>query len=190
MTLLSGACLGGCSRSLVYFRDLEEGRQSGADCAAGPSRSAEARLTVNRAFAGIPQGRQGPDTKKTGYLSDCHRWQRIELRRWLESRSSQPAHDFITIIWRSLCRQDDASNSFSSSRRITVEFTGRRLRHRADCAKRQVLGPDAAIDIEPIDETDTRVNGPELLERFRSHSGFGLLALVGVSRTNIRAPSI
>jgi radical SAM superfamily enzyme len=50
----------------------------------------------------------------------------------------------------------------------------------ADCAERQVLGPDVEIDIEAIDETHTRVNVPRLLDRFRSHGNFGLLALVGV----------
>jgi len=50
----------------------------------------------------------------------------------------------------------------------------------ADCATREVLGPDVAIDIEAIDETHTRVNVPELLKRFRNHGNFGLLALVGV----------
>jgi hypothetical protein len=50
----------------------------------------------------------------------------------------------------------------------------------ADCAERQVLGPDIAIAIEAIDETHTRVNVPEPLNRFRNHDNFGLLALVGV----------
>jgi Radical SAM superfamily len=50
----------------------------------------------------------------------------------------------------------------------------------ADCAERQVLGPDVAIAIEAIDETHTRVNVPKLIDRFRSHGNFGLLALVGV----------
>jgi radical SAM superfamily enzyme YgiQ (UPF0313 family) len=50
----------------------------------------------------------------------------------------------------------------------------------ADCAERQVLGTDVAIAIDAIDETHTRVNVPELLERFRRHGNFGLLALVGV----------
>src|SRR5215831_16430435 len=50
----------------------------------------------------------------------------------------------------------------------------------ADCAERQVLGMDVAIDIAAIDETHTRVNVPALLERFRRHGNFGLLALVGV----------
>lgn len=50
----------------------------------------------------------------------------------------------------------------------------------ADCARREVLGPDAAIDIEAIDETHTRVNVQQLLARFRSHGNFGLIALIGV----------
>ena len=50
----------------------------------------------------------------------------------------------------------------------------------ADCAERLVLGPDVAIDLEAIDETHTRVDVPELIERFRRHSNFGMLALVGV----------
>jgi radical SAM superfamily enzyme YgiQ (UPF0313 family) len=49
-----------------------------------------------------------------------------------------------------------------------------------DCARRGVLGPDVEIDIEVIDETNTRVNIPRLIRRFRRHDGFGLLALVGV----------
>jgi hypothetical protein len=49
-----------------------------------------------------------------------------------------------------------------------------------DCAERQVLGPDVAIDIAVIDETNTRVNVPALLARLRSHGGFGLVGLVGV----------
>src|SRR5437763_4064649 len=50
----------------------------------------------------------------------------------------------------------------------------------ADCAERHVLGPDVAIEIEVIDETNTRVDLGKLLARFRIHGGFGLVALVGV----------
>jgi Radical SAM superfamily len=50
----------------------------------------------------------------------------------------------------------------------------------ADCAERQVLGPDVAIDIETIDETNTRVDVPTLLRRFRSNGNLGLIGLVGV----------
>jgi len=50
----------------------------------------------------------------------------------------------------------------------------------ADCAKRQVLGPDVAIDIEAIDETNTRVDVASLVARLRRNRNFGLVALVGV----------
>ena len=49
-----------------------------------------------------------------------------------------------------------------------------------DCAKRHVLGEDVEIDIDLIDETNTRVNIPKLIRRFRRHDNFGLLAMVGV----------
>jgi hypothetical protein len=44
----------------------------------------------------------------------------------------------------------------------------------SDCAERQVLGSDVAIDIEVIDETNTRVNVTALLAHFRHHCNFGL----------------
>jgi hypothetical protein len=50
----------------------------------------------------------------------------------------------------------------------------------ADCAERRVLGADIAINIDAIDETNTRVNVPDLLEMFRRTDNFGLVALVGV----------
>ena len=50
----------------------------------------------------------------------------------------------------------------------------------ADCVERQVLGLDVAVDIEAIDETNTRIDVPALLARFRRHGDFGLVALVGV----------
>jgi radical SAM superfamily enzyme YgiQ (UPF0313 family) len=50
----------------------------------------------------------------------------------------------------------------------------------ADCAARHVLGPDVDIDIEVIDETNTRIDIPALLARFRRHDDFGCVALIGV----------
>jgi len=50
----------------------------------------------------------------------------------------------------------------------------------ADCAERQVLGPDVAIDIEVMDETNTRVDIQGLIARFRRNGNFGLVVLVGV----------
>jgi Radical SAM superfamily len=50
----------------------------------------------------------------------------------------------------------------------------------SDCAERSVLGPDVEIDIEAIDETNTRVDVPALLARFKRNGGFGLVGLIGV----------
>jgi hypothetical protein len=50
----------------------------------------------------------------------------------------------------------------------------------ADCVERQVLGPDVDIAIDVVDETNTRINVPTLLARFRRHGNYGLVALVGV----------
>ena len=49
-----------------------------------------------------------------------------------------------------------------------------------DSAERRVLGSDVEFDIDPIDETNTRVNVPALVARFRRQGNFGLIALVGV----------
>ena len=49
-----------------------------------------------------------------------------------------------------------------------------------DCAERRVLGPNVDIAIDMIDETNTRVNIPKLLRRFRRDDGFGVVGLVGV----------
>ncbi|WP_331372031.1 B12-binding domain-containing radical SAM protein [Sinorhizobium chiapasense] len=50
----------------------------------------------------------------------------------------------------------------------------------ADCAERKVLGPDIAIDITVVDETNTRVDFPRLLRLVGRHDNFGMVALVGV----------
>jgi radical SAM superfamily enzyme len=50
----------------------------------------------------------------------------------------------------------------------------------ADCAERRVLGPDVEIDIEVIDETNTRIDIPALLSRYKGHDNFGCVALIGV----------
>ncbi|MDK1378424.1 MULTISPECIES: radical SAM protein [unclassified Sinorhizobium] len=50
----------------------------------------------------------------------------------------------------------------------------------ADCAERKVLGPDTAIDITVVDETNTRVDFPALLRVLGRRDNFGMVALVGV----------
>jgi radical SAM superfamily enzyme YgiQ (UPF0313 family) len=49
-----------------------------------------------------------------------------------------------------------------------------------DCSERRVLGPDVDIKIDVIDETNTRVNVPKLLHRFRKANRFGIVGLIGV----------
>jgi hypothetical protein len=50
----------------------------------------------------------------------------------------------------------------------------------ADCAEQKVLGSDIAIDIAVMDETNTRIDVPVLIEKFRRHGNLGCVALVGV----------
>jgi len=49
-----------------------------------------------------------------------------------------------------------------------------------DAANRQVLGPDVAIDVIPIDETNTRIKPRKIIAQLRRHGNFGLVGLVGV----------
>ena len=50
----------------------------------------------------------------------------------------------------------------------------------ARCAEDRVLGPDTGIDIDAMDETNTRIDIHGLIKRFAEHDNFGLVALVGV----------
>jgi hypothetical protein len=76
-------------------------------------------------------------------------------------------HDdgYVIRWWRGLV----PSNSLAALHGLAV-----------DCAERQVLGPDVDIDIDVIDETNTRVNVPKLLQRLKRCNGFGMVGLVGV----------
>jgi hypothetical protein len=49
-----------------------------------------------------------------------------------------------------------------------------------DAAERRVLGADVAIDVTPIDETNTRIKPKKLIAQLERHGGFGLVCLVGV----------
>lgn len=49
-----------------------------------------------------------------------------------------------------------------------------------DCDDRRVLGEDVSIEIVAIDETNTRVDIPRLIDDFRRNGSFGLVGLVGV----------
>ncbi len=94
---------------------------------------------------------------------------RPEAKRRFQLILIKPSHyhddGYVIRWWRALI----PSNSLAVLYGLAV-----------DSAERQVLGPDVAIDIEVIDETNTRVKFPKLIRRFREHGNFGLLALVGV----------
>jgi hypothetical protein len=81
----------------------------------------------------------------------------------------KPSHydddGYVIRWWRALI----PSNSLAAMYGIAV-----------DVAARKGLGPDIAIDIEVIDETNTRVDIPGLIARLERHDKFGLVALVGV----------
>src|ERR1700693_5468603 len=49
-----------------------------------------------------------------------------------------------------------------------------------DAEARQVLGPDVAVAITAIDETNTWVNPSKIVRKIAQHGGFGLVGIVGV----------
>ncbi|WP_322517846.1 radical SAM protein [Rhodopseudomonas palustris] len=49
-----------------------------------------------------------------------------------------------------------------------------------ESAARQVLGPDVEIDIEAMDEFNTRIDIAKLLKRLAAHGNFGMVGLIGV----------
>jgi len=93
----------------------------------------------------------------------------MTAKRWFQLVLIKPSHydddGYVIRWWRTMI----PSNSLAAVYGIA-----------ADCSKRQVLGPDVAIEITVIDETNTRVDAPALLARFRSHGNFGLVGLIGV----------
>ena len=95
-------------------------------------------------------------------------WNKVVKRRF-QLVLIKPSHyhddGYVIRWWRALI----PSNSLASVYGLAL-----------DCSQRQVLGPDVVIDIDLIDETNTRVNIPKLIRRFRQNDNFGLLAFVGV----------
>ena len=49
-----------------------------------------------------------------------------------------------------------------------------------ECIERGVLGPDVSVDLEAIDEFSQRIDIRKLVQQFRRHNNFGLVAFVGV----------
>ncbi len=94
---------------------------------------------------------------------------KIEAKRSFKLLLIKPSHydddGYVIRWWRALI----PSNSLAAVYGIAM-----------DCAERQVLGADVAIDIEVIDETNARIDVPAWLAAFKRNGGFGLVALVGV----------
>jgi radical SAM superfamily enzyme YgiQ (UPF0313 family) len=92
----------------------------------------------------------------------------IEKRRF-QLILIKPSHydddGYVIRWWRAMI----PSNSLAAVYGIAV-----------DSAEREALGPDVAIDIAVLDETNTRIDVPALLATLREHGNFGLVALVGV----------
>ncbi|MBV8835933.1 MAG: radical SAM protein [Alphaproteobacteria bacterium] len=90
----------------------------------------------------------------------CRRFQLVLIK---------PSHydddGYVIRWWRSMI----PSNSLAAVYGIAI-----------DCAARGVLGAHVAIDIDPIDEMNTRVDIPAIIGRFRRNDNFGLVALIGV----------
>jgi radical SAM superfamily enzyme YgiQ (UPF0313 family) len=49
-----------------------------------------------------------------------------------------------------------------------------------DAAQRQALGPDVDFEMSAMDETNIRVPIKDIIDQFKWHDGFGMVALVGV----------
>jgi Radical SAM superfamily len=49
-----------------------------------------------------------------------------------------------------------------------------------DAAQRQVLGPDTAIDVTPIDEFNTPLRIDDIVRTMKRHNSYGMVCLVGV----------
>ena len=58
-----------------------------------------------------------------------------------------------------------------------------------DAAQRQVLGPDVAIDVTPVDETNTRIRPKKIIASLPATAGSDWSAWSACSRTSFRARS-
>src|SRR4029434_9788199 len=96
-------------------------------------------------------------------------FQKISSQRRFQLILLKPSHyhddGYVIRWWRTMI----PSNSLAAVYGLAL-----------DSAQPQAVGPNVVIDIDVIDEPNTRVNITKLVRRFRKHNNFGLLALVGV----------
>src|SRR5215475_16197846 len=93
----------------------------------------------------------------------------VRLERRFQLILIKPSHydddGYVIQWWRSIM----PSNSLAALYGLAT-----------DAAARQVLGPDIAIDVLPVDETNTRIRPKKIIARLKRYGGFGLVGLVGV----------
>ncbi len=93
----------------------------------------------------------------------------VATRRRFQLLLIKPSHydddGYVIRWWRSMI----PANSLAAVHAVAEEAAGR-----------GVLGDDVGVEIVAIDESNTRVDIPAILRRFRAHGGFGLVGLVGV----------
>ncbi len=126
--------------------------------------------------SGYPATQFGPTCRPShhsstarGFLQDIDPTAVVQSRRKFLLVLIKPSHydddGYLIRWWRAM----SPSNSLASVYGIM-----------ADCVERQVLGPDVDLEIELMDETNTRIDFAGLLQRFEHNGGLGLVALVGV----------
>src|SRR3954470_5246974 len=115
---------------------------------------------ITAAWSMVPAGQIGELTVGALPVAAKRRFQLILLK------PSHYANDgYVIRWWRALT----PSNSLAAVYGLAL-----------DCARRQVLGPDVEIDIDCIEETNTRINIPKLIRRFHRNGNFGMIGLIGV----------
>jgi radical SAM superfamily enzyme YgiQ (UPF0313 family) len=96
-------------------------------------------------------------------------YQRAAGKRRFQLILIKPSHydddGYVIRWWRSVI----PSNTLAALYGIAV-----------DCAEQGLLGPDVDIDIDAIDETNRRVDIPQILKQLERHGNFGLVAMIGV----------
>jgi radical SAM superfamily enzyme YgiQ (UPF0313 family) len=94
--------------------------------------------------------------------------------------TTRPKRRFQLVLLKPSHYDDDGyviqwMRAYIPSNTLAVLYTLAR-----DSAERGTLGPDTAIDITAVDESNSRIKIKKLLSQFRRHDSFGLVALVGV----------
>ena len=160
------------SKFLGDFSDARQRAKVGSrDCAAGRKIARAVLVVATLRDNGVDRaglyrlgGRLGAMLQPGyGNLSKPSADRRFQLVLVKPSHYSEDG--YVIRWWRAII----PSNSLAAIYGVALE-----------CIERKVLGPDVDIDLEAIDEFSQRIEIQKLVERFKRHGNFGLVALVGV----------